>query len=169
MRRFVLLLVVGGVLWLAACGSSANPSSVTGVAASCFPSTIQSSQLVQCSSSVAGTGTFSNTVSWTASAGSINSAGTFTAPVVSAPTSVTITATSTQNTKEAGTATVVINPVNLQSLTVDAGPQPQTFTARNRSVHQRNRLRSQQHAPARPSTMYWWIPDPPGCACCRRC
>ncbi len=45
--------------------------------------------------------------------------------------SITITATSTQNTKEAGTATVVINPVNLQPLTVDAGPQPQTFTARN--------------------------------------
>jgi Protein of unknown function (DUF3443) len=131
MRRFLLLFVVGGVLWLAACGSSANPSSVTGIAASCFPATIQSSQLIQCSSSVTGTGTFSNMVSWTASAGSINTAGTFTAPVVSAPMSVTITATSTQNTKEAGTATVVINPVNMQSLTVDAGPQPQTFTTRN--------------------------------------
>ena len=131
MRRFVLLLAVGGVLWLAACGSSANPSSVTAVAASCFPSTIQSGQLIQCSSSVTGTGTFSNMVSWMASAGSINTAGTFTAPLVSAPTSVTITATSTQNTKQAGTATVVINPVNLQSLTVDAGPQPQTFTATN--------------------------------------
>src|SRR5271165_5457528 len=46
-------------------------------------------------------------------------------------TSVTITATSTQNTKESGTTTVVINPVKLQSLTVDAGPQPQTFTTVN--------------------------------------
>jgi Protein of unknown function (DUF3443) len=45
--------------------------------------------------------------------------------------SVTITATSTQNTKESGTATVVINPVNMQALVVDAGPQPQTFTTRN--------------------------------------
>src|SRR5271165_5293063 len=44
-------------------------------------------------------------------------------------TSVTITATSTQNTAESGTATVIINPVNLQPLTVDAGPQPQTFTS----------------------------------------
>src|SRR5271165_4293618 len=46
-------------------------------------------------------------------------------------TSVTITATSTQNTAEMGTATVVINPVNSLPLTVDAGPQPQTFTAVN--------------------------------------
>src|SRR5208337_2913702 len=56
---------------------------------------------------------------------------TFTAPVVTGPTSVTITATSTQNTGEMGTATVVINPVNSLPLTVDAGPQPQTFTTIN--------------------------------------
>ena len=129
--RFMLLLAVGSVLWLAACGSSANPSTVTSVTTSCLPSTIQSGQLIQCSATVNGTGTFSTTVTWTASAGSINSAGTFTAPVVTGPTSVTITATSTQNTKESGTATVVINPVNLQPLTVDAGPQPQTFTTIN--------------------------------------
>ncbi len=130
MCRFRLLLVVGSVLWLAACSSS-NNSTVTGVVATCFPSPIQSSQLIQCSATVTGTGAFVSTVTWTASAGSINATGTFTAPVVTAPTSITITATSTQNTKELGTATVIINPVNSQPLTVDAGPQPQTFTAVN--------------------------------------
>src|SRR5208282_669528 len=110
---------------------SANPTTVTGVTTSCFPSPIQSGQLITCSATVTGTGTFSTTVSWMASAGTINPAGTFTAPVVSSPLSVTITATSTQNTSELGTATVIINPVNLQALIVDAGPQPQTFTTVN--------------------------------------
>jgi Protein of unknown function (DUF3443) len=128
-RRFGLLFVAGIVLWTAGCGSSNNGSTVTGVTATCLPSTIQSAQLLQCTSTVTGTATFSTSVTWMATAGSINTAGIFTAPVVSAPTLVTITATSTQNTDQSGTATVTINPVNLQSITVDAGPQPQTFTA----------------------------------------
>src|SRR5271157_1801846 len=131
MCRFRLLLVLGSVLWLAACGSSNNAFTVTGVTASCLPSPIQSSQMLGCLATVTGTGAFTNSVTWKASAGSINTSGTFTAPVVSGPTSVTITATSTQNTAESGTATVIINPVNLQPLTVDAGPQPQTFTTVN--------------------------------------
>src|SRR5271157_4009211 len=131
MCRFRLLLVVGSVLWLAACGSSNNAFTVTGVTASCLPSPIQSSQMIGCLATVTGTGAFTTNVTWKASAGSINTNGTFTAPVVSGPTSVTITATSTQNTAESGTATVIINPVNLQPLTVDAGPQPQTFTTIN--------------------------------------
>jgi hypothetical protein len=36
-----------------------------------------------------------------------------------------------QNGGQSGTATVTINPVNLQPVTVDTGPQPQTFTAVN--------------------------------------
>src|SRR5271166_3303677 len=131
MCRFKLLLVVGSVLWLAACGSSNNAFTVTGVTASCLPSPIQSSQMIGCLATVTGTGAFTTNVTWKASAGSITTNGTFTAPVVLAPTSVTITATSTQNTAESGTATVIINPVNLQPLTVDAGPQPQTFTTIN--------------------------------------
>src|SRR5271157_242181 len=131
MCRFKLLLVVGSVLWLAACGSSNNAFTVTGVTASCLPSPIQSSQMIGCLATVTGTGSFTTTVTWTSTAGSINTNGVFSAPVVSGPTSVTITATSTQNTAESGTATVIINPVNLQPLTVDAGPQPQTFTTVN--------------------------------------
>jgi len=131
MCRFKLLLVVGSVLWLAACGSSNNGSTVTAVIATCFPSPIQSSQLITCTATVTGTGVFMSTVNWTTTAGSINASGVFTAPVVTEPLSVTITATSTQNTAVTGTATIIINPVNSQPLTVDAGPQPQTFTAVN--------------------------------------
>ncbi len=132
MRRFMLLVAAASALWLAACSSSSNVTSVTGVTATCLPSPIQSSQQIGCYATVTGTGTgFATTVTWAATAGSINSSGTFTAPVVSAPMTVTVTATSTQNTKASGMATVVINPVNLQALTVDAGPQPQTFTAIN--------------------------------------
>jgi hypothetical protein len=131
MSRFGLLLVVGIILWTAACGSSGNGSTVTSVTVVCLPSTIQSSQMIQCNAVVAGTGAFNTMVTWSATGGSITTAGVFTAPVVSAPATATITATSTQNTGESGMANVTINPVNLQPLTVDAGPQPQTFTAQN--------------------------------------
>ena len=92
---------------------------------------MQSSQLVQCTSTVFGTGSFNSMVNWTATAGTITTAGVYTAPVVSAPALVTIKATSQQNPGQVGTAVVTIFPVNLQSLTVDSGPQPQTFAAVN--------------------------------------
>jgi len=131
MRRFALLFVVGIVLWIAGCSSSTTPSTVTGVTVTCLPSPIQSGQQNQCNAVVTGTGTFITTVTWMANAGSIASNGVFTAPVVLSPTIVTITGTSTQNTSQSGTTTVTINPVNATPITVDAGPQPQSFTAVN--------------------------------------
>jgi len=129
--RFGLLLTLGTILWTAGCGSS-NNSTVTGVTMSCTASTIQSAQLDQCNATVTGTGTnFETTVTWKATAGSISAAGLFTAPTTTSPVVVTITATSTQNTSQSATATVTVNPVNLAAITVDAGPQPQTFTAVN--------------------------------------
>lgn len=134
MLRFKLLCAVASVMWLAACGSNNDVTTITGVTTTCLPSPVQSGQQIGCYATVTGTGTgFATTVTWKASAGSINSNGTFTAPVVSAPMTATITATSTQNTKESSTATVVINPVNLQALAVDAGPQPQSFTTINQA------------------------------------
>ncbi len=130
MKILCRLLVAATVIGMAACGSS-NSSTVTGVQVGCSPTAIQSSQQIQCFTIVTGTGTFAMTVTWKANAGTIDSSGIFTAPVVTVPTLVTITATSTQNTSESAIAGIVINPVNLQPLTVDAGPQPQTFTAIN--------------------------------------
>ncbi len=59
-----------------------------------------------CTATVQGTGSFSTTVNWTASAGSITSAGVFTAPNAAGP--VTITATSTADATKSGTATVTV-------------------------------------------------------------
>ena len=131
MRRFRLLLAVGSVLWLAACGSSNNATTITGVTAICLPSPIQSSQLIGCSATVTGTGNVHQQrhldgKRWVNQRrrdlhGSGrprtyvgNHKGNFDA-----------------EHEGVGTATVVIDPVNLQPLTVDAGPQPQTFTTIN--------------------------------------
>jgi hypothetical protein len=131
--RFGLLLTLGIMLWTAGCGSS-NNSTVTGVTMNCTASIIQSGQLDQCNATVTGTGTnFTTTVTWKATAGSISAAGLFTAPTTTSPVVVTITATSTQNTSKSATAMVTVNPVNFAAITVDAGPQPQTFTAVNES------------------------------------
>jgi hypothetical protein len=120
------------MMWMAACGSS-NTSTVTGLTVGASAATIQSRQMIQCYTSVTGTGTFSPNVTWKANAGTINASGMFTAPVVSVPTLVTITATSTQNTSVSGIAGIVVNPVNRVALTVDAGPEPQVFTAINQA------------------------------------
>ncbi|MDX1979536.1 MAG: BACON domain-containing carbohydrate-binding protein, partial [Bryobacteraceae bacterium] len=57
------------------------------------------------------TGTADTRVSWTASAGNINSAGLFTAPAVTAATAVTITARSLADAAKTATARVTVNPV----------------------------------------------------------
>lgn len=94
---------------------------VTGVTASCAPTTIQAGQLSACSAVVNGTGNFSPNVTWTASAGTINPiTGVYTN---TSPGTYTITATSQQG-GITGTATVtVVNGVNnVLPIVVDAGP-----------------------------------------------
>lgn len=126
-RRFGLLLVVGSVVMMAACGGSGSGSStVTGVTVSCSPTTVNSGGTSTCSASVTGTGNFSTSVTWTTSAGSISSAGVLTAPIVTSSVAVTVTATSTQNTSASGTASVTVSPTasgpNVAPMIVDAGP-----------------------------------------------
>lgn len=135
MNKLALLIVLGMIFWMAACGSGSQPSTITGITPTCLTtsSNIQSGQVLQCSASVTGTGAYEMTVTWTASAGTINSLGVFTAPVVTSPQIITITATSTQNTSFSASTLVTVDPVNLQPLIVDAGPQPQTFTTFNQA------------------------------------
>src|ERR1039458_4948605 len=116
---------------MGACGGGGGSSTITSVTVTC-PSPIQYGGTSQCSATVTGTGSFSSGVTWTASAGTISSSGLFTAPSGGATSlQVTITATSTQDTSKAGTATVTVNPAqpasNVQPIVVDAGPEPQTF------------------------------------------
>jgi Protein of unknown function (DUF3443) len=132
MRRIGLLLVVGSVLWMASCGSSGGGnggSTITSVTVACSPSTVTSGQTSQCIATVMGTGSFSSTVTWSASpasAGTISSSGSVTAQTVATSTPVTITATSTQDTSKSGSTTVTVNPAqqanNVQPVIVDAGP-----------------------------------------------
>lgn len=129
MRKLgLLILLVSSVMWFAACGGNGGGGggSVTGVSVSCSPSTVGSGGTSQCSAVVSGTGNFSSNVTWSSSAGSISSSGVFTAPTVSSNTTVTITATSTQNTSVSGTANVTVTPSsttsNVAPIVVDAGP-----------------------------------------------
>lgn len=103
----------------------AAAGTITGVTATCSPSSVQTGQLTSCTATVQGTGNFSPNVTWTASSGS------FTSPSLN-PTSYsngvsgtyTITATSQQMTSVNGTAAVTVaNGVNnALPIVVDSGP-----------------------------------------------
>ena len=60
----------------------------------------------QCAATVQGTGTLNSAVTWSVSAGAINSSGAFTAP--SSTAKVTVTATSVQNSAISGAATLTV-------------------------------------------------------------
>ncbi len=87
-----------------ATGTGAPTISSVGVA--CSPSTIAINATSQCTATVKGTGSFSSTVTWTASGGTIDSSGLLTAP--GSAGSVKVTATSTQDTTKSGSATITV-------------------------------------------------------------
>lgn len=69
-------------------------------------------------------GTDNPGVTWAASAGSITSAGVYTAPSVSTATNATITATSKSDSKQEGVAMVVIEPAHGSALTITSSGLP---------------------------------------------
>ena len=81
-------------------------SSITSLAVTCNPSTIGENATSQCSAKVQGTGSFSSAVTWSSSAGTINTSGLFTAPATAG--TATVTATSTQDKTKSGTASVTV-------------------------------------------------------------
>ena len=130
-RLGLSVFVIGSALLMAACGGGdsgdgGNPSGITSVSVTCAPSIVASGQTSTCSATVSGTGPFSPAVTWSASAGSINASGLFTAPPFSSITPVTVTATSAQDNTRSGSATVTVNPAatahNVQPIVVDSGP-----------------------------------------------
>jgi hypothetical protein len=95
-------------------------ATITSVTVSC-PSSAQVNTTGTCTATVAGTGSYSSAVTWSASAGSIDSSGNFTAPATAQ--TVTITATSQQDNTKKGTATVTVTlvppaPTNSVSLAI---------------------------------------------------
>ncbi|HZD76147.1 MAG TPA: alkaline phosphatase family protein [Acidobacteriaceae bacterium] len=83
-----------------------SPPTISSVAVTCSPSTIATNATSQCTATVHGTGTFSSTVKWTASGGTIDSSGLFTAPASAG--SITVTAASTEDATKSGTASITV-------------------------------------------------------------
>lgn len=81
-------------------------STVSSVSVACSPTSVAANAKSQCTATVQGTGSYSSAVNWSASDGAITSSGLFTAPASAA--TVTISATSVQNTSKSGTASVTV-------------------------------------------------------------
>jgi len=83
-----------------------------------------SNQKQQFTATVSGT---SNTrVIWSATAGSVDANGLFTAPTVNAQTNATVTATSNADSSKSASAAVTVNPANNQALKITNGNLPQS-------------------------------------------
>ncbi|MGC1872881.1 MAG: alkaline phosphatase family protein [Acidobacteriaceae bacterium] len=121
----VLLPVIAGCAGgsVAGTGTTTSPA-ISSVSVVCAPSSISAGATSQCNAMVAGTGSYSSTVTWTASSGTINGNGLLTAP--SSAAMVTVTATSAEDASKSGTATVMVatgtSPPTISSVSVTCNP-----------------------------------------------
>jgi hypothetical protein len=91
-----------------------NPSTITGVNATCNNITIAVGQSTQCAASVSGTGSYSSAVTWGASSGSMMSSGLYTAPsTVPNPATISVAATSYQDPTKTGFASITITNTSI--------------------------------------------------------
>jgi uncharacterized protein YjdB len=98
---------------------------VSGVTVSPSTATVAGSGTQQFSATVAGTNSPSQSVTWTANAGTINSSGLFTAPSATGSSqTITITATSAADASKSGTATVTIAAVAMTAYTITGYGSP---------------------------------------------
>jgi Glycoside hydrolase family 44 len=133
----------GFCIFMSACGGGSGGSTtpppptnaITSISVSPNAATIGAQ--VQFTANVSGTGSFSSAVKWsvlgtpgsTMSAGTISTTGLYITPYPAPPT-VSVVATSTQDTTKSGSAMVTLNPPVAGSgpaLTVDAGAQTHTI------------------------------------------
>ncbi|MBB5056540.1 alpha-L-arabinofuranosidase [Granulicella aggregans] len=84
-------------------------SSITGVTATCPSTAINQGATTTCTATVNGTGSFSSAYTWAASAGSVTSNGTLTAPTTGS--TMTLKATSTQDPTKTATVTLALSQV----------------------------------------------------------
>ncbi|MGA8727679.1 MAG: alkaline phosphatase family protein [Terracidiphilus sp.] len=114
-----LLSICPLVSLLASCGGSnsmaSQPGSPSGtsITVACTPTSVAPGATSQCSATVAGASGCNAAVKWSSSAGSITSAGLFTASATAG--SVTVTATSVENSKLFGGATITVQLVTPRS------------------------------------------------------
>lgn len=113
-RLVTVLLLCLTLPTLISCGDhstatqvQASSPAISSVAPSCSPTTVATGATSQCSATVQGTGSFSSAVTWSVSGGgTINTSGLFTAP--SGAATVTVTATSTEDSTKSGTASITV-------------------------------------------------------------
>jgi alpha-L-arabinofuranosidase len=87
----------------------ASTSAVTGIAVTCAPTALVAGASSNCVVTVTGIGSYSSSVSWTTTAGTITAAGLLTAP--SNVASLTVTATSQQTPTITGSVTIPVTIV----------------------------------------------------------
>jgi Bacterial Ig-like domain (group 2) len=126
MKQRIRLLTIAVCLaaWQVACSGGGGgsiqpppPSTITSVTVSPATASVEEGKTETFTAAVTGTGNYSSSVTWTASAGTISSSGIFTAP--GTPGTVTVTATSTQDKTKTGTAAVTVG----RTITISL-PQP---------------------------------------------
>ena len=88
-RAGFLSLGIANLLLIAGCGGgSSSPavnnsgltSTITSVAVTCSPSSVQIHQTSNCSAAVTGTGSYSSSITWSVDNGTIDQSGKYTAP-----------------------------------------------------------------------------------------
>jgi hypothetical protein len=110
-RRGVLLAAASALAIVAGCGgggggTTTTSPTITSVNASCLPTSITTAQTSTCTATVLGTGSYSSGASWTATGGTITTAGVFTPTTTG---TATITATSTEDSTKSGSTSVTVN------------------------------------------------------------
>jgi len=112
-NKSFVIYVGGGVTYGGGVSVTVSPASVT----------LSSAGKQQFTATVSGTSNPS--VTWSATAGSLNATGLYVAPAVTEQTNVVVTATSVVDPTKSGNASVTIAPVNQQPLQIATGSLPQ--------------------------------------------
>ena len=102
--------MLSGLIVLTGCGSgSSSPgNSAISVSASPVNATVVSGKTRQFTATVSNSS--DTTVTWSATAGSVNSSGLFTAPAVDSATQISVTATSRADSHKSATVALTVNP-----------------------------------------------------------
>ncbi len=118
-RKSAFGLLFIAILSLTGCSGSiatlVQTPAISSVAVSCVSTSVQTGQTSQCSATVSGSGSFNQSVTWSATSGTITSSGLYTAPAsLPASGSDTIKATSTQDSTKYGTAKIAVATAAIQ-------------------------------------------------------
>lgn len=109
-------------------GSSAPPIStptITSVVINCSPSSITTAQTSNCTASVSGTGSYNSAVRWSATGGTVTSAGVFSP---SGAGTAIVSATSSQDQSKSGSANITVSTAStITSVEVNCSPSSITI------------------------------------------